>query len=173
MSIGLLVVRLVVGGLFFGHGTQKLFGWFGGYGIEGVGDFMESLGYRPGPVNAAVAGIAEAGGGALIALGFFTPLGAAAIVGVMVATLAVHWPKGLWNDRGGFELPLVYATTVIALAIVGAGRYSLDAAIGWRMHGMGWGLGAAVLGAVAGLIRLGSRDVPAPAQQEARERRAA
>jgi putative oxidoreductase len=171
MSIGLLAVRVVVGALFFGHGSQKLFGWFGGHGVKGVGKFFDQVGYRPGEVNAVLAGICEAGGGSLIALGLLTPLGSAVIVGVMVATLAVHWPKGLWNTDGGFELPLVYATVVIALAFAGAGRYSLDAVIGWRMSGMALGTAAAAVGALGGTIALGLRK-PRPALAEQKRRAA-
>ena len=91
MSVGLLILRLVVGALFFGHGTQKLFGWFGGHGLDGTGGFFESLRYRNGREMALVAGLAEAGGGTLLALGFLTWLGAAAILGVMLnAMIAVR-----------------------------------------------------------------------------------
>src|SRR5687767_13045552 len=99
MDIGLLVLRLVVGTLFVGHGTQKLFGWFGGYGLEGTGGWLRSLGYRGGKTAAAAAGLAEAVGGALLVLGFMTPFAAAAIIGVMINAIAsVHLDKGVWNE---------------------------------------------------------------------------
>jgi putative oxidoreductase len=99
MNLGLFVLRVVVGGLFIGHGTQKLFGWFNGYGVEGTAGFMGKLGYRPPKQMAILAGAAETGGGVLLILGLFTPLAAAAIIGVMVnAMIAVHAPKGVWNQ---------------------------------------------------------------------------
>src|SRR5436190_19282313 len=120
MNFGLFILRVVVGGLFIGHGTQKLFGWFGGHGPEGVGRFLDSLGYQPGRRMAVLTGLAEAGGGALFAIGLLTPLGAAAIIGVMVnAIVAVHMKNGVWNDNGGVELPTVYSTAATAVAFVG------------------------------------------------------
>src|SRR5438477_12398674 len=108
MDLGLLILRLVVGALFIGHGTQKLFGWFGGHGLEGTAGFMHSLGYRPGKRYAALAGVAEAGGGALLLIGFLTPLAAAFIIGMMLnATLSVHLENGVWATNGGYELPRV------------------------------------------------------------------
>jgi putative oxidoreductase len=147
MDVGLLILRVVVGGLFIGHGTQKLFGWFGGGGLDGTGGWYESLGHRPGRRMAAVAGTAEAGGGLLLVLGLLTPLGSAAILGVMIAaTLAVHIDKGLWNANGGFEFPLVMATAALALAMVGPGSISLDEALDLANGGVAEGLGALVLG---------------------------
>jgi len=97
MDVAMFILRIVVGLLFVGHGAQKLFGWFGGHGLEGKGGFFESLGYRPGKEQAALAGFAEFGGGALLALGLFTPLAAAAIIGVMINAIAtVHAPNGIW-----------------------------------------------------------------------------
>jgi putative oxidoreductase len=143
MEIGLLLIRLVVGLLLAGHGAQKLFGWFGGHGLNGTGGFMETLGLRPGTFHAAAAGMAEFGGGVLLALGLVTPL-AAALVGatMVVAIVTVHWSKGIWSTNGGYELPLTYAAVAIGLAFNGAGRWSLDHAIGWNLHGLGWGLAA-------------------------------
>jgi putative oxidoreductase len=131
MSIGMLLIRIVVGLLFIGHGTQKLFGWFGGHGRVGTAGFLGSLGY-PVPGAAAVfGGVAEAGGGLLLALGLLTPLASAAIIVMMVsAILAVHVRNGLWNTSGGIELPLVYLV-VAAAAAFGPGRFSLDHVIGW------------------------------------------
>jgi putative oxidoreductase len=150
LNVGLLLLRIVVGALFVGHGTQKLFGWFGGHGPEGTGKFLGSLGYSPERPAAYLAGGAETTGGALLLLGFLTPLGSAMIIGVMVnASIAVHLPKGLWNSEGGFELPLVYATAAAALAFSGPGRYSIDRAIGWDLAGVWYGIGAIALGLVA------------------------
>jgi putative oxidoreductase len=111
MDLGLLVLRLVVGLTLATHGAQKLFGWFGGYGLAGTGGFMEQLGFRPGRRAALMAGLSETVGGLLLALGAATPLAAALIVGVMlVATFSVHWTKGFFNRNGGYEYPLVLAT---------------------------------------------------------------
>jgi len=88
VELALLVLRVVVGALFVGHGAQKLFGVFGGHGLAGTAGFFESIGLRPGRLHAPAAGVAELGGGALIALGLFTPLGAMLIIAVMVAAVA-------------------------------------------------------------------------------------
>ena len=106
MALGLLILRVLVGALFIGHGTQKLFGWFGGHGIDGTAGFMESVRYRDGRKAAVLAGVTETVSGALLVLGFLTPIAVAGIVGVMLnAIVAVHWPNGVWNANGGFELP--------------------------------------------------------------------
>lgn len=116
MDVGLLLLRLVVGGLFIGHGSQKLFGSFGGHGLEGTGSFMGKLGYRPGRPMAALAGFAELASGALLLLGFFTPFAAAGIIGVMFnAIISVHWRNGVWNQDGGIEYPLVLCTVAAAV----------------------------------------------------------
>ena len=177
MSIGLFIVRFIVGALFVGHGTQKLFGWFGGHGPEGTGRFFEQIGYTPGPKMAVLAGMSEAGGGALMMLGFLTPLASAAIVGVMVATLVVHVPKGLWNTNGGYELPLVYATVAIAIAFTGPGQASIDAVLGWTTSGAAIGTAAAAFGGLAGAVilavRAGRMQQIAEQPQEGRRRSAA
>jgi putative oxidoreductase len=171
MSIGMLLIRLVVGLLFIGHGTQKLFGWFGGHGREGTAGMMSSLGY-PAPGAAAVfGGVAETVGGLLLALGLLTPLAAALIVMMMVsAILAVHARNGVWNSSGGFELPLVYLVIAAAVAF-GAGRFSLDHVIGW-----GWdhrlvasiALIVGILGGVAvSLMRRPAGERPARAGDDA------
>jgi len=157
MSIGLFILRFVVGALFVGHGTQKLFGWFGGHGPEGTGQFFEQIGYTPGRQMAYLGGWTEAGGGALLMMGFLTPLGCAAIVGMMVGTLPVHAPKGLWNTNGGFELPLVYATAAAVIAFAGPGRASIDSAIGWAASGAAIGTAATAFGALTGIVMLAVR----------------
>jgi putative oxidoreductase len=149
MNIGLLILRAVVGALFIGHGTQKLFGWFGGGGRRGTGEFFHKVGFRPGPAMATLGGLGETTGGTLLVLGFVTPAGAAMIIGVMTsASLAVHRPNGLWNGGGGFELPLVYATTAATLALTGPGRWSIDRLLGWDLSGIWWGIAAIGLGFV-------------------------
>ncbi len=152
MNIALLILRLVVGALFVGHGTQKLFGWFGGYGLRGFGGFYASIGLRPGPPMAGLAGVTETAGGVLLLLGFLTPLGSAMIIGVMtVAILAVHAEKGLWNSDGGFEFPLTLVAVAAALAFAGPGAFSIDHAIGAGVSGSGFGIAATLLGILTGL----------------------
>lgn len=164
MSVGLLLLRLVVGALFVGHGTQKLFGWFGGHGLRGTAGFMESLGFRHGRWAAVAAGLAETVGGLLLACGLLTPLAAAAIVGVMVtAALCVHVRNGVWNANGGVELPLVYAAAATTLACTGPGAYAMDAVLGLELSGPWYGLTAVALGFLAALVALAFRRTPVPA----------
>ncbi|MCG7211764.1 DoxX family protein [Paenibacillus mucilaginosus] len=128
MALGLLLVRLVVGLLFVGHGAQKLFGWFGGYGPKGTGGWMESIGMKPGVLMAVLAGLMELIGGALFAAGLLTPLAAVLITLTMLgAIVKVHAQNGLWVTANGYEYPLVLIAVVIGVALTGAGAYSLDA----------------------------------------------
>src|SRR5262249_61146074 len=104
MDIGLLVLRLAVGLTMAAHGGQKLFGWFGGYGIAGTGGWLEGLGFRPGRVHATLAGTFEFVGGLLIALGLLTPLGWAVVLAVMVTPIGgVHLAEGFLGPEGGVE----------------------------------------------------------------------
>lgn len=159
LSSGLLIARLVFGLLVVGHGTQKLFGWFGGYGLAGTGGFFEGLGFRPGRAFAAAASLTEIAGGLLLALGFLGPVGPALIISVMlVAAISVHWQNGLFAASNGIELPLLYAAGAISLALTGPGLFSLDAALGltslWT-PGIAWA--AIAIGVVGGLVNLGLR----------------
>jgi putative oxidoreductase len=130
MSIGILLIRLVIGLTFMGHGTQKLFGWFGGYGIKGTGGFFESVGIKPGEKMALLAGLTELIGGALFAIGLFTPLAGLMIAGTMViAIFKVHGPNGYWITQNGYEYNLVLLVVALAITIMGAGSYSVDAII--------------------------------------------
>ena len=169
MGFGLLVLRLVVGALFIGHGTQKLFGWFGGYGVEGTGGFMESLGYKPGKQYAVLGGIAEAGGGLLLFLGLLTPLAATAIIGMMInAIFAVHVENGAWAQDGGYEYPLVLAIVGAALALADGGAASVDKMLGLNLGGLiGW-LGI-LLGIIAGVVAANVRRPEAEAAAEAED----
>jgi putative oxidoreductase len=155
MDIGLLALHAVPGLLFAGHGAQKLFGLFGGHGIDGTGGFFESLGLRPGRVHATAAGAAELGGGLLLLLGLLVPLAAAVLIATMLtASLTAHRGKGVWNSNGGWELPLVFATVAFALAGVGGGDISLDNALGLDVAGTWWALaalGAGLLGSIGAL----------------------
>jgi len=130
MNQGLFIARVVIGLLMAGHGAQKAFGWFGGYGLAGTGGFMETLGFKPGRLFAAAAAWSEIVSGLLIALGFLGPVGPALMLSVMiVAAVTVHW-HGLFAASNGIELPLLYATAAVVLALTGPGRLSLDALFG-------------------------------------------
>jgi putative oxidoreductase len=130
-NLALLFLRVVVGGLFVGHGTQKAFGWFGGYGIAGTAGFMEQLGLKPGRLHATAAAFGETVGGLLVLLGLWTPVGAGLIVAVMlVAIKTVHLAKGIWNTNGGYEYPLTLIATALLLAANGPGAYTLPALLG-------------------------------------------
>ncbi|HET7827968.1 MAG TPA: DoxX family protein [Candidatus Limnocylindrales bacterium] len=133
-SIGVLIVRLVVGGLLAGHGAQKLFGWFGGSGLEGTAGWLESLRLRPGTVWARIAGASELGGGLLTALGFLNPLGPIAAMGAMsMAWAKVHLGNPVWVTKGGAELPLTNIAVLSAITIAGPGRISIDSLLGIRI----------------------------------------
>jgi len=130
-GIGVLILRVVVGLLFAGHGAQKLFGWFGGQGLAGHTAFMERLRLRPARFWALVSALGEFLGGLGFAAGLLTPLAAAALIGAMlVAIVRVNWVNGLWNANGGVEWPLVLATVAFVVGLTGPGTYSLDQALG-------------------------------------------
>lgn len=127
-SIGLLVIRLVFGLTFAAHGTQKLFGWFGGYGIEGTGGFFESIGIKPGKPMAVLAGLGEFGGGLFFALGLLTPLAAVAItVTMLVAIFTVTGKKGYWATADGYEYNVAIIAVAVGVALTGPGAFALDA----------------------------------------------
>jgi putative oxidoreductase len=169
MATGLLLIRVGFGVLLAGHGAQKLFGWFGGYGLRGTGQFLEQLGFRPGRVQAAVAGSAELLGGLFLAAGFLTPGAAAAIVAVMlVAAVSVHLKSGFFAQDGGYEYTLVLGGAALALGFTGPGSLSLDAALGLTLSGVAWGLFAGVGGVVAGALPLlARRPTPQPVRRAA------
>lgn len=132
MNSALFILRMVLGLGLASHGAQKLFGWFGGGGIGGTGVFLESIGFRPGIRFALVAGLGEFLGGLLLAAGFLGPIGPALIVSVMlVAILTVHKGHGFFAFNNGAELPIVYSTGAVAVALAGPGYYSIDHAIGF------------------------------------------
>jgi len=127
LHLGLLIVRSIVGFGIAAHGAQKLFGMFGGYGLEGTGGFMESLGFRPGVRYAFMAGMAEFTGGMLLALGLAGPIGPALIMVTMIVAIGtVHKGRGFFAANNGWELPLMFASGALAFALLGPGRYSLD-----------------------------------------------
>jgi putative oxidoreductase len=163
MTFGLLILRLVVGLTMASHGAQKLFGWFGGYGLQGTGGFLEKLGFVPGRRNALFAGLAEFIGGLLLALGLATPLAATLIISVMVVAVAtVHVKNGYFNSNQGYEYNLLLAAVALSVAIMGAGPLSLDAA--WGLHDAGplWGIGALLAGVIGGAVQLAGRRAPQP-----------
>ncbi|MBE1443738.1 DoxX family protein [Paenibacillus sp. OAS669] len=130
IALGLLIVRLVVGLTFAGHGAQKLFGWFGGYGPKGTGGWMESVGIKPGVLMAVLSGLMELIGGLLFAAGLFTEAGAALIVLTMLgAIVKVHGKNGYWATSNGYEYNLMLIAVAVGVALIGAGAYSLDALI--------------------------------------------
>jgi putative oxidoreductase len=182
MDLFLLLIRIVVGGLLFGHGAQKLFGWFDGPGVEGTAGFMKSLGYRPARAAAVGAGLTETIGGGLLFIGFLTPLAAAMIVGGMVnAIVSAHWQNGVWVTNGGYELPLTYAVTAVTVAAVGPGLLSVDSIIGASEWGGAAAIIAGTIGLAVGAFVLSRRTDEAeaaarelePEVERAEERRAA
>jgi len=162
LSIGLLLARVVIGLLMAAHGAQKLFGWFGGNGLKRTGEFMARLGFERGRAFATAASVGEIASGLLIALGFLGPVGPAVMVSIMiVAAVTVHWEHGLFAQKNGIELPLLYGTAGVGLAMTSFGRYSLDAWLGITGH---WPLGvtwiALALGIVGGIGNLALRRRP-------------
>jgi putative oxidoreductase len=170
MKLGRMLLRVVVGGLFVGHGTQKLFGWFGGGGLDATAQMFESIGLRPGKANAIAAGAAEAGGGALLAAGLATPLAASALTATMLTAIdTVHLKNGPWVTKGGYEYNLVLIAAALALVEAGPGALALDGLRGGERSGPRWMLAAAAAGALGafGVRQLrggaGIETSPAPA----------
>jgi putative oxidoreductase len=162
MAIGLLILRTVVGLTLAAHGAQKLFGWFGGYGLAGTGAFFEKLGFIPGTRSALLAGLAETFGGLLIAIGLGVPFAAGVIFAVMgVAIVTVHLHNGFFVTKQGYEYNVVLATAAIALAFTGAGDLSVDALVGTSLSGPLWGLAAIGLGIAGTVSQLAMRRTPA------------
>src|SRR5712691_1505816 len=134
VALGLLILRLVVGLTLAAHGAQKLFGWWGGAGMNGWTKAVEKLRIRPAQPWAWVAALSEFGGGLLLALGLLSPLGSLAITGAMLVAIAtVHLSRGFWTTKGGFEFNLSLIAAAVALALAGPGAYSLDSAFGIRL----------------------------------------
>jgi putative oxidoreductase len=176
MDIGRFLIRLLIGGFFIGHGTQKLFGWFGGGGPTKTGEMFESVGLRPGRRMAVAAGATEATGGTLLAAGLATPLAAASLIGVMLTAIkSVHWSKGPWVSEGGYEYNAVLIAVLFTLTERGPGWLSLDRVLGTERRGTPWALlalGAGAAGAAAidaAARRAESKPVPEPTRETAPE----
>ncbi|MFF4244681.1 DoxX family protein [Streptomyces sp. NPDC001822] len=151
---GLLLIRLALGVTMASHGTQKLFGWFSGGGVDGTAQFFSSVGYPSGKAMAVIAGLSEVLGGLGLALGLLTPLAGAAIVGVMVNAVAVKWGGGFFAPTG-VEYELTLAAGAAALAISGPGRWALDARLpGLRKHRSRYGFAAVTLGILVAAVVL-------------------
>jgi len=152
MDNGIPIIRMFFSLAIAAHGAQKLFGWFGGYGIKKTGVFFEALGFRPGAAFAAAAGLSELGGGLLLTVGLFTPFGAAAVLSAMlVAMVSVHVKNGFFATENGIELPFLYAVAALGIALTGGGAISLD-----RMLGLSFLLEPYVVTSLLVLAVLGS-----------------
>jgi putative oxidoreductase len=160
MDLALFALHVTVGGLMAAHGAQKLFGWFGGPGLDATADTFDQIGLRPGRLHAPVAGGAEFVGGIGLALGLLTPFAAALVIGVMIAAiLAVHLPNGFFNTNKGYEFNLTLIVAAFALAGAGPGAWSLDNALNLDLTGPGWALAALAAGLIggAGAVSAGRR----------------
>jgi putative oxidoreductase len=165
MGLFRFLARVTIGLLFVGHGTQKLFGWFGGGGPKGTGKSFESIGLRPGHRYALAAGASETGGGLLFAAGAATPLAAAAISGSMITAIrTVHWEKGVWSSGGGYEYNLVLLAAIFGLTENGPGQWSLDGALGRSRWGTAWALAALAAGAAGSAASLAAAEPEPPAE---------
>jgi len=159
LDAGLLVLRLALGLYMAAHGAQKLFGWFGGHGLNATGEFMVQLGFKQGRTFATLASVTEVASGLLVALGFLGPIGPALMVSVMiVAAVTVHLKNGAFAQNGGIEVPVLYGVGALALGLTGPGRYSLDAILGLApLSTPGVELAALAMGIVGGIGSLAVR----------------
>jgi putative oxidoreductase len=152
-DLGLLLVRVVFGGLLAAAGMQKLFGWFGGPGLAETGKVFEQIGYSPGVLFAAVAGLLETAGGLLLLLGLFTPLACSIVIGVMINAISATWSGGLFGPTG-YQPALLYATVGVLIACTGAGTLALDHGRPWRREGTPWAAASVVTGIAAAIAVL-------------------
>ena len=165
-SIGLLLLRAVLGLTLAAHGAQKLFGSFGGPGLKGAAVVMEQLGFTPGRRNALAAGLFEFGGGLLLVLGAATPVAAAVSFSVMiVAGVSAHLKGGFFLQNHGYEYTLVLGLAALSLAFTGPGPLSLDALFGVDFAGASLGVAALIAGIAGAAVQLATRHVPAPVLQ--------
>jgi putative oxidoreductase len=167
ISLGLAVLRVVVGLLLAGHGAQKLFGWFGGHGFAGTVGFLQAKGFKPAALWALLGTLGEFVGGLLLALGFLSPLGSIAIfASMLMAVLKFHWKQGLWSMQNGYEYPLVLGVVGLFFGWVGVGGYSLDALLGIALPGVLFEIGV-VAAIIVDLIGLFTSRQPAQQHQTA------
>ena len=167
MDFGLFLLRSTVGLTLAAHGAQKLFGWFGGYGLDATGQFFEGLGFRPGRRHALMAGLVEAGGGLLLVMGLLTPVAAAVVLSVMfVAAMSVHVKQGFFVAGGGYEYNLVLGVAGLIFAFTGPGALSVDALIGSSWSGTLPGIAALSVGLAGGAIQLAQRHTAEPRTAE-------
>lgn len=165
-DLGLLALRLGTGGVLIAHGSQKLFGWFGGSGIEGTAESMDGLGFTPGRQSAIASGVGETGGGTLLALGLATPVAGAAAAGAMAGAASVHAPAGFFNYQGGLEHPAFLGFVAAGIGLTGPGSYSLDRLTGNRLNRPGTILLAFAVSAVAAAVVVSRRQATLAAREE-------
>jgi putative oxidoreductase len=168
MSYGLLLLRVIVGSVFFAHGAQKLFGWWGGGGLQGTAKWLGSSGFRPPLLMALMVALSESAG-ALFVLGLATPFAALVMASVMVVAVGhVHWKNGFFSGKGGYEFNLTLWGAAVAVAATGPGRFSLDHAFGWddNISGLWWGVGVLALSLAGGLLVLATKGTPPPPPPE-------
>jgi putative oxidoreductase len=163
MNLGTAALRGIVGPLFIGHGTQKLFGWFDGPGLDATAGGFEQMGLRPGRRHAVAGGAAEAVGGALLTLGALTPLAGSLICGAMVTAIRkVHAPNGPWVTKGGWEYNAVLIAAVASLVDQGPGRPSVDAKLFPNLRGPVWAALAVGSGVAGSYLVTEKLNAPAP-----------
>ncbi|MDQ3896640.1 MAG: DoxX family protein [Actinomycetota bacterium] len=158
MDTGMLLIRATVGLLLIGHGAQHALGWFGGYGADGTGAWLEGFGFRHGRRFALMLGASEIAVGALFATGFVVPLATAGIVGITLsAAMTDHAGKGVWIWKNGYEYVMTLGVVAVAVALAGPGAISIDNLVGLDLSGAGWGLAAAAAGLASGAAVLALR----------------
>ncbi len=162
MKLGRLLARLLIGGMFIGHGTQKLFGWFGGPGLEGTTGMMDKLGLAPARTNAYAASLSETLGGVGIALGAFTPAAAASLIATMTTAIrTVHFKNGFWSTGGGYEYNLTIIAALLLIVDGGPGPVSVDSLLGAEETGAGVALAALAAGVAGSTVSLAAAKAAA------------
>ena len=157
IDVALLFLRVVIGLLFFAHGAQKLFGWFGGGGIKGAFKLNESIRLRPAWLWVWASLACEVGGSILLILGLLSPLGSLAVCATMLmAAITVNWPR-YWGNKAGIEYNILFAVPAIALGLSGPGKYSLDAAINFALPEPATTLIGLVIVVIAVVVALATR----------------